>query len=86
MADYKEFLDSINREAYHAGEYQWEEDGYTVTRTYHYSPPGCHSSCGLLYYVKDGKVGVCRGRPAGSVRERSFMHALPEPRRGHQPP
>ena len=44
MADYKEFLDSINREAYHAGEYQWEEDGYTVTRTYHYSPPGCHSS------------------------------------------
>ena len=49
MADYKEFLDSINREAYHAGEYQWEEDGYTVTRTYHYSPPGCHSSCGLLY-------------------------------------
>ena len=28
MADYKEFLDSINREAYHAGEYQWEEDVY----------------------------------------------------------
>ena len=41
MADYKEFLDSINRrEAYHEGECQWEEDGYTVTRTYHYSPSG----------------------------------------------
>ena len=63
MADYKEFLDSINREAYHAGEYQWEEDGYTVTRTYHYSPPGCHSSCGLLYYVKDGKVEFVEGDP-----------------------
>ena len=63
MADYKEFLDSINREAYHAGEYQWEEDGYTVTRTYHYSPPGCHSSCGLLYYVKDNKVEFVEGDP-----------------------
>ena len=63
MADYKEFLDSINREAYHAGEYQWKEDGYTVTRTYHYSPPGCHSSCGLLYYVKDGKVEFVEGDP-----------------------
>ena len=56
MVDYQEFLDSINREAYHAGELTWEEDGYTCTRTYHYSPPGCHTSCGVIYYVKDNKV------------------------------
>ena len=31
MVDYQAFLDSINREAYHAGELTWEEDGYTVT-------------------------------------------------------
>ena len=40
MANYQEFLDGINREAYHEGEWQWQEDGCTVTRTYHYSPPG----------------------------------------------
>ena len=35
MADYQEFLDGIDRKAYHEGEWQWEEDGCTVTRTYH---------------------------------------------------
>ena len=64
MADYKEFLDSINREAYHAGEYQWEEDGYTVTRTYHYSPPGCHSLVRSVVLREGRQGGVRGGRPA----------------------
>ena len=63
MGLYQEFLDSIDRKAYHEGEWQWEEDGYTVTRTYHYSPPGCHTSCGILLYVKDGKVERVEGDP-----------------------
>ena len=63
MADYQEFLDGIDRKAYHEGEWQWEEDGYTVTRTYHYSPPGCHTSCGILLYTKDGKVERVEGDP-----------------------
>ena len=63
MVDYQAFLDSINREAYHAGELTWEEDGYTCTRTYHYSPPGCHTSCGVIYYVKDNKVCKIEGDP-----------------------
>ncbi|MDR1088989.1 MAG: molybdopterin-dependent oxidoreductase [Coriobacteriales bacterium] len=63
MTDYQEFLDGINREAYHEGEWRWEEDGYTVTRTYHYSPPGCHDSCGILLYTKDGKVERVEGDP-----------------------
>ena len=46
--DYQEYLDSLDGEAYHEGEWQWEEDGYTVTRTCHYSAPGCHDSCGIL--------------------------------------
>ena len=40
MVDYQGFLDSIDRKAYHEGEWQWEEDGYTVTRTYNYTAPG----------------------------------------------
>ena len=61
--DYQEFLDSIDKAAYHEGEWQWEEDGYTVTRTYNYSFPGCHDSCGILLYVKDGKLDHVEGDP-----------------------
>ncbi|NTU88767.1 MAG: molybdopterin-dependent oxidoreductase, partial [Actinobacteria bacterium] len=67
MADYKEFLDGIDRKAYHEGEFQWEEDGYTVTRTYHYSPPGCHNSCGVLLYTKDGDLKKVEGDPLSPV-------------------
>jgi anaerobic selenocysteine-containing dehydrogenase len=63
MADYKEFLDSIDRKAYHEGEVTWEEDGYTVTRTYNYSAPGCHDSCGLLFYTKDNQLVKVEGDP-----------------------
>jgi anaerobic selenocysteine-containing dehydrogenase len=63
VADYKEFLQSVDRKAYHEGEYQWEEDGYTVTRSNHWSPPGCHNSCGFLLYVKDGKLEKIEGDP-----------------------
>ena len=63
MADYKEWLASLDRKAYHEGEFRWEEDGYTVTRTNHWSPPGCHNSCGLLLYVKDGKLEKVEGDP-----------------------
>ena len=29
MLTYQEYLDSIDPAAYHQGEWQWEEDGYT---------------------------------------------------------
>ncbi len=63
LFDYQEFLDGIDRTAYHEGEWQWEEDGYTVTRTYTYSAPGCHDSCGVLMYAKDGKLEKIEGDP-----------------------
>ena len=63
MADYQEFLNAIDRAAYHEGEWQWEEDGYTVTRTYNYSAPGCHDSCGILAYTKDNKLVKVEGDP-----------------------
>lgn len=61
--DYQGFLDGIDREAYHEGQWRWEEDGYTVTRTYAYSAPGCHDSCGVLLYTKDGKLEKVEGDP-----------------------
>jgi anaerobic selenocysteine-containing dehydrogenase len=63
MQDYKEWRDKINREAYHEGEWQWQEGEYTVTRSHHWSAPGCHNSCGLLFYTKDGKVEKVEGDP-----------------------
>jgi anaerobic selenocysteine-containing dehydrogenase len=63
LFNYQEFLSGINREAYHEGQWQWEEDGYTVTRTYTYSAPGCHDSCGVLMYTKDGRLEKIEGDP-----------------------
>lgn len=42
---------------------QWEEDGYTVTRTTAWSGPGCHEGCGVLLYAKDGKIEKVEGDP-----------------------
>ena len=41
----------------------WEEDGFTVVRTSARTAPGCHDKCGLLLYVKDGKVDHVEGDP-----------------------
>ena len=43
--------------------WQWVDDqGYTVTRTAAWSPPGCHPvGCGLKLYVKDGKLVKVEG-------------------------
>jgi anaerobic selenocysteine-containing dehydrogenase len=65
--DYQEFLDGIDRKAYHASESTWEEDGFTVTRTYNYTAPGCHDSCGLLLYTKDGVLDHVEGDPLDPV-------------------
>lgn len=41
----------------------WEENGYTVIRTHARTGPGCHSNCGILLYVKDGKIEYIEGDP-----------------------
>ena len=84
LFNYQEFLDGIDRAAYHEGEWQWEEDGYTVTRTYTYSAPGCHDSCGVLMYVKDGKLEKIEGDPLDPCANGPLVHALPQPRRGRE--
>ncbi len=67
MADYKEWLEQLDRKAYHDGEWQWDEDGFTVTRTTHWSPPGCHMGCGVLLYTKDNKLVKVEGDPLNAV-------------------
>ncbi|NTU90236.1 MAG: hypothetical protein HGA54_10140, partial [Actinobacteria bacterium] len=42
----------------------WEEDGYTVTRTNSWSPPGDHpTGAGMYLYVKDGILEKVEGNP-----------------------
>lgn len=41
----------------------WEEDGFTVIRGNARTAPGCHDNCGLLMYVKDGKLDRVEGDP-----------------------
>ena len=41
----------------------WEEDGFTVSRSTAWSAPGCHEGCGILCYVKDGKLVKTEGDP-----------------------
>ena len=44
-------------------EWTWEEDGFTVVRANARTAPGCHDNCGVLMYVKDGKVDHIEGDP-----------------------
>ncbi len=45
-------------------EWRWQEGDLTVTRTCHWSAPGCHDSCGVLLYTdKDGKLVKIEGDP-----------------------
>lgn len=43
--------------------YTWQEGEYQVFRTTQWSAPGCHNGCGVLFYVKDGKVERIEGDP-----------------------
>jgi len=61
--DYKEFKKQLNPELYHAGEWQWQEGEFTVTRSHQWSAPGCHNACGVLLYTKDGKLVKVEGDP-----------------------
>ena len=44
-------------------DWRWYEDGYEITRTSVWSGPGCHNGCGVLTYVKDGKLEKIEGDP-----------------------
>jgi anaerobic selenocysteine-containing dehydrogenase len=41
----------------------WEEDGMQVVRSIARTGPGCHEGCGVLLYVKNGKLVEVEGDP-----------------------
>jgi len=48
----------------HTKPWQYEENGYTVTRGSAWSGPGCHDGCGVLLYTdKEGKLVKVEGDP-----------------------
>ena len=86
MANYKEWLSQLDRSAYGDGEWQWQEGEYTVTRTTHWSPPGCHNGCGVLLYTKDGELVKVEGDPLNAVANGKLcMRCLTMPEAVHHP-
>lgn len=43
--------------------WKWQEGDYEVIRSSARSGPGCHDNCGVLLYVKDGKLEKIEGDP-----------------------
>jgi anaerobic selenocysteine-containing dehydrogenase len=41
----------------------WEEDNHKVVRSIARTGPGCHDGCGVLLYVRDGKLEKVEGDP-----------------------
>ena len=86
MANYKEWLSQLDRSAYGDGKWQWQEGEYTVTRTTHWSPPGCHNGCGVLLYTKDGELVKVEGDPLNAVANGKLcMRCLTMPEAVHHP-
>ncbi|MDD5701630.1 MAG: molybdopterin-dependent oxidoreductase [Dehalococcoidales bacterium] len=46
-----------------SGKWTWEEDGAKVVRSIARTGPGCHEGCGVLLYVKNGKLVKVAGDP-----------------------
>ncbi|NLW91763.1 MAG: molybdopterin-dependent oxidoreductase, partial [Syntrophomonadaceae bacterium] len=46
-----------------SGKWIWEEDGAKVVRSIARTGPGCHEGCGVLLYVKNGKLVKVAGDP-----------------------
>jgi len=44
-------------------QWRWEEDGMKVVRSVARTAPGCHEGCGVLLYVRDGKLVKVEGDP-----------------------
>ncbi|MBW1979223.1 MAG: molybdopterin-dependent oxidoreductase [Deltaproteobacteria bacterium] len=55
----KESRETFNKER----SWIWREDDLTVVRSIARTGPGCHEGCGVLLYVKDGKLVKVEGNP-----------------------
>lgn len=78
--------DQVNTDVYKQ-EWQYKEGPYTVTRTAHWSGPGCHDSCGVLLYTDDeGKLVKVEGDPSSPYNNgRLCMRCLNMPEAVNHP-
>lgn len=51
-----------NKELYRKDKH-WKEGEFDVYRNMQWTGPGCHEGCGVLYYIKDGKLDHIEGDP-----------------------
>lgn len=51
-----------NQELYRKDKH-WKEGEFDVYRNMQWTGPGCHEGCGMLFYVKDGKIDRIEGDP-----------------------
>lgn len=51
-----------NQELYRKDKH-WKEGEFDVYRNMQWTGPGCHEGCGVLFYVKDGKIDHIEGDP-----------------------
>lgn len=61
-------MTKYNEELYR-GERHWKEGEFDVFRSTHWSAPGCHNGCGLVYYVKDGVLDHVEGDPRAAFNQ-----------------
>ena len=61
-------MTKYNEELYR-GERHWKEGEFDVYRSTHWSAPGCHNGCGLVYYVKDGVLDHVEGDPRAAFNQ-----------------
>lgn len=54
---------SITQDNPEGRKWTWQEGEYTVIRGNARTAPGCHDNCGVLMYVKDGKLEKIEGDP-----------------------
>ena len=70
-------INEYNHDLYKT-DWRWYEDGYEVTRTSVWTGPGCHNGCGVLTYVKDGKLEKIEGVVAQVKRALAILQEQEE--------
>lgn len=62
LDQYEDHIDARMQDS-KASKQMWQEGEYTVVRGNARTAPGCHDNCGVLMYVKDGKLEKVEGDP-----------------------
>ncbi len=77
--DYQEFLDTVDRTAYHEGEWRWQEgESPSRARTIGRRRAATTAAACCSYADKDGKLVKIEGDPLATFNDGTAVHALPD--------